>query len=43
LRNVCGGCLAVTFGQGGDVFADRDPHCFYEQRKTYLTDLRRRR
>ncbi len=43
LRNVCGGCLAVTFGQGGDVFSDRDPHCFWRQRKSCLVDLRRAR
>jgi len=24
----CGGCLAVTAGQGGDRFKERDPHCF---------------
>jgi selenobiotic family peptide radical SAM maturase len=28
LRRVCGGCMAVVHGQGGQVFADRDPQCF---------------
>jgi selenobiotic family peptide radical SAM maturase len=28
LRPRCGGCLAVTYGQGLDPFADRDPFCF---------------
>lgn len=28
IRPVCGGCLAVVHGAGGDVFSDRDPCCF---------------
>jgi len=28
IRPVCGGCLAVMYGQGLDIFAARDPHCF---------------
>lgn len=28
LRNACGGCLAVSNGQGLSIFRDRDPHCF---------------
>jgi selenobiotic family peptide radical SAM maturase len=28
LRAVCGGCLAVTAGLGGDPFTERDPYCF---------------
>jgi len=28
IRPVCGGCLAVMFGQGLDIFEDLDPHCF---------------
>ncbi len=28
IRPVCGGCLAVVHGAGGDVFTDRDPCCF---------------
>lgn len=28
LKNVCGGCPAVTHGQGLDPLVDRDPHCF---------------
>ena len=27
---VCGGCMAVTYGHGLDVFHDRDPHCFID-------------
>jgi len=30
LRQVCGGCMAVVHGQGGEVFVDRDPQCFKE-------------
>jgi len=29
IRPVCGGCLAVMYGQGLDIFEARDPHCFY--------------
>ena len=29
LRTRCGGCPAVTNGQGLDPMEDRDPHCFY--------------
>ena len=28
LRSRCGGCLAVTYGQGRDPLRHRDPHCF---------------
>jgi len=28
LRPVCGGCLAVAYGQGLDPLTARDPHCF---------------
>jgi selenobiotic family peptide radical SAM maturase len=28
LRKACGGCPAVTFGQGLDPFEDKDPFCF---------------
>ena len=28
IRARCGGCLAVTAGQGGDPFRDVDPFCF---------------
>ena len=28
IRPVCGSCLAVVHGFGGDVFTDRDPYCF---------------
>ena len=30
LRAVCGGCLAVTYGSGLDVFTDKDPYCFMD-------------
>lgn len=39
LRNVCGGCPAVVYGQGGDVFTDRDPHCFMHERARLLAGL----
>lgn len=29
IRPVCGGCLAVAYGAGLDIFKDRDPFCFY--------------
>jgi len=28
IRPVCGGCLAVMYGQDLDIFEARDPHCF---------------
>ncbi len=31
IRPVCGGCLAVVYGHGLDVFKDRDPYCFIEK------------
>jgi selenobiotic family peptide radical SAM maturase len=30
LRPFCGGCMAVTYGHGLDVFHDRDPYCFID-------------
>lgn len=30
IRPVCGGCLAVAYGQGLDIFTARDPFCFME-------------
>ncbi len=30
LRPVCGGCLAVAYGMGLNIFQDRDPFCFLE-------------
>lgn len=30
LRERCGGCYAVVYGHGQDIFAARDPHCFRE-------------
>jgi selenobiotic family peptide radical SAM maturase len=31
LRPVCGGCMAVTYSHGLDVFHDRDPYCFIDR------------
>ncbi len=28
IRPLCGGCLAVSYGFGQDIFARRDPYCF---------------
>ncbi|WP_457572752.1 thio(seleno)oxazole modification radical SAM maturase SbtM [Desulfolithobacter sp.] len=28
IRPVCGGCLAVTYGLGRDIFTELDPYCF---------------
>ena len=28
IRHRCGGCLAVSYGHGLDVFEERDPQCF---------------
>lgn len=28
IRPVCGGCLAVSYGHGLDIFKERDPFCF---------------
>jgi selenobiotic family peptide radical SAM maturase len=36
LRKVCGGCPAVSYGQGLDPLADRDPFCFLADRAAYL-------
>jgi len=30
IRPVCGGCLAVNYGFGNDIFNDLDPYCFME-------------
>jgi len=30
IRPVCGGCPAVSYGFGLDVFADKDPYCFFQ-------------
>lgn len=34
LRIVCRGCLASTFGEGLDVFKNRDPYCFVDGHAT---------
>ena|ERR1700690_2102759 len=36
LRNVCGGCLAVSHGAGLPALQARDPHCFIRERKRLL-------
>ncbi|MFZ2448311.1 MAG: thio(seleno)oxazole modification radical SAM maturase SbtM [Syntrophobacteraceae bacterium] len=28
IRRVCGGCLAISHGSGGNPFEDMDPYCF---------------
>ncbi len=33
-RAVCGGCLAVTYGIGLDIFNDKDPYCFADPSST---------
>lgn len=33
IRHVCGGCLAVTAGQGRDIFTEIDPYCFISEKK----------
>lgn len=30
IRPVCGGCLAVSHGQGLDIFRQKDPYCFID-------------
>ena len=30
IRPVCGGCMAVSYGLGKDIFTERDPYCFKE-------------
>jgi len=30
LNPVCRGCLAVSYGQGRDIFRQKDPYCFFE-------------
>ncbi len=31
IRPVCGGCLALSYSHGQDIFEDRDPFCFIGQ------------
>jgi radical SAM protein with 4Fe4S-binding SPASM domain len=31
IRPVCGGCPAVSYGLGKDIYTDRDPYCFKNQ------------
>ncbi len=28
IRPVCGGCMAVSYGMGKDIFTERDPYCW---------------
>jgi selenobiotic family peptide radical SAM maturase len=37
IRNYCGGCLAVGYGMGRDVFEQVDPHCFFAEREAFLS------
>lgn len=32
IKPSCGGCLANVYSHGMDIFTDRDPHCFMENR-----------
>ena len=32
IRPVCGGCLAVAYGYGRDIFRDVDPYCWKGKR-----------
>lgn len=34
IRPVCGGCLAVTYGFGLDIFTERDPYCCIDTLQT---------
>lgn len=34
IRPVCGGCLAVAYGFGLDIFSDRDPYCCIDSLQT---------
>lgn len=33
IRPVCGGCLAVSYGFGQDIFSEVDPYCFFKTGK----------
>ena len=33
IRPVCGGCLAVAYGYGRDIFRDVDPYCWKEKQE----------
>jgi len=39
IRPVCGGCLAVAYGFGLDVFRDKDPYCFYQGATVVKSDF----
>ncbi len=41
IRPVCGGCLAITYSLGRDVFEERDPLCFMNA-TAHSEDLMRR-
>lgn len=32
LNTVCRGCLAVTYSHGLDIYTDKDPHCFFQDK-----------
>lgn len=36
VRPVCGGCLAVGYGLGHDIFKDSDPYCFLAGQEALL-------
>jgi selenobiotic family peptide radical SAM maturase len=37
IRNVCGGCPAVSYGSGLSPLIDLDPHCFMAEAEEFLT------
>ena len=39
VRKKCGGCLAVSYSQGSDVFKDKDPHCFMAEHEEVLANF----
>ena len=38
IRPVCGGCLAVAYGYGLDIFADMDPYCWKKEKDEKLSE-----
>ena len=36
IRPVCGGCLAVAYGYGVDIFRDIDPYCWKKQKQSCM-------
>lgn len=36
IRNKCGGCQAVSYSHGLNIFEKKDPHCFMKERKKLM-------